>query len=177
MLLGLFAVGCDGGVDGQGSLLNGCHIGDVDGRACLRGLYYQMSKLICVVHLRTDEAQDQLMIGFVEAGRIHDIGSLDCIHKIGNGDTSGGKKRKVGNDVELGNLAALDRYGAHAGDAIEGRLQVVGGDLPQPGLRDSVGGEAIAEDGESRKCEPVRRDARGRGKCLLHLTQRCIDQL
>ena len=144
----LFAVGCDGGVDGQGSLLNGCHIGDVDGRACGRGLYYQMSKLICVVHLCTDEAQDQLMIGFVEAGRVHDIRSLDCIHKIGNGDTGAGKEREVGNDVELGNLAALDSDGADAGDAIERRLQVVGGDLPQLGLRDGVGGEAIAEDRE-----------------------------
>ncbi len=41
-----------------------------------------------------------------------------------------GKQRKVGNDVELGNLAALHRYGADAGDAIQRRLQIVGGDLP-----------------------------------------------
>ena len=42
--------------------------------------------------------------------------------------------RQVRHNVELGNLAALHRYRAHPVDPVQRRFQIVGGDLPQPGL-------------------------------------------
>ena len=45
-------------------------------------------------------------------------------------------QRQVGHDVELGHLAALHDDGADAVDAVQRRLQVVGGDLPELRLRD-----------------------------------------
>ena len=85
--------------------------------------------------------------------------------------------REIRDHVKLRHLAALHRHGADAEHAIERRLQVVGGDLPQLGLRDGVGGEAVAEDGKCGEGEPVGGDARRGGQRLLHLAEGRIDEL
>ena len=46
----------------------------------------------------------------------------------------GDELRGVGDDVVLGDLAALDGDGADAVETIEGRLEFVGGDFPEAGL-------------------------------------------
>ena len=51
-----------------------------------------------------------------------------------------------GHHVKLRHLAALHHHGADAVDAIQRRLQVVGGDLPELRLGNGVGGEAVAEN-------------------------------
>ncbi len=120
-----------------------------------------------VVGLRADEAEDELMVGFVEAGRVDDVGGLDGVDEIEEGDAGVLQQGKVGNDVELGDLAALNDDGADADDAIERRFEVVGGELPELGGGDGwratglwrVGRERVAEDGEGGEAESVGGDA------------------
>ena len=94
-----------------------------------------VAELRGVVGLRADEAEDQLMVGFVEAGRVDDVGGLDGVDEIEERDAGGLQAGEVGDDVELGDLSALHDDGADAVDAIERRLEVVGGDLPELRLR------------------------------------------
>ncbi len=96
-----------------------------------------------VVGLRADEAEDELVVGFVEAGRVDDVGGLDGVDEVEERDAGGLQAREVGDDVELGDLAALDDDGADAGDAIERRLEVVGGELPELGLGDDAFGSEV----------------------------------
>ena len=69
-----------------------------------------------VMSLRAYEAEDELMVGFVEAGRVDDVGGLDGVDEISESNTGVLQQRKIGNDVELGNLAALNDYGADSGE-------------------------------------------------------------
>ena len=55
---------------------------------------------------------------------------------VEDGDAGGLEFGEVGDDVELGYLAALNGDGADAVDAVERRLEVVGGELPESGLRE-----------------------------------------
>ena len=76
------AVGRDRGVDGHGG---GHDLGDVgyaDGDSGGRGLDDERAELGGVVSLRADEAEDELMVGFVEAGRVDDVGGLDGVDEI-----------------------------------------------------------------------------------------------
>ena len=79
--------------------------------------------------------------------------------------------------MKFRHLAALHGHCAHAIDAVQRRLQIVDGDLPQLGLRHGIRREAVAEDRKGRKGQPVGGDlGRGRER-LLHLIQRRIHQL
>ena len=49
-----------------------------------------------VVHLRAHEPEDELMVGFVEAGRVDDIRGLDGVDEIGDGDAGGLQAREFG---------------------------------------------------------------------------------
>ena len=60
-----------------------------------------------------------------------------------------------GDDVELGDLAALHGDGADTRDAVERRLQRVGGQLPELRLRERVRGEAVAENGKRGEGEAI----------------------
>ena len=173
----LFSVGSDGGVDRHSGLHNGCHIGNADRRACGRGFDYKLAQSVSIVHLRSDEPQDQLVVGFVKAGRIDDVRSLDGIDEVLNGDTGGEQQGGIGNDMELRHLAALHRNGTDASGTIERRLEVVCRNFPKIGLRNRVGGEAVAEDGEGGNGDSVGGDpCRGR-QGLLDLAESCIHQL
>ena len=79
--------------------------------------------------------------------------------------------------MELGDFAALHGNRADAVDTIEGRLEVVCSDFPELSLRDSVRGEAVAEDGECGECEAIGGDAGGRGERLLDLAEGGVNQL
>ena len=65
---GIFAVGGDGGVDGHDAGLDGGYVGNAHGSAGGRGFDDELAKLGRVMRLRADEAEDELVIGFVEAG-------------------------------------------------------------------------------------------------------------
>ena len=116
------AVGGDRGVDGHGGGHDLGDVGDADGDSGGSGLDDERAELRGVVSLRADEAEDELVIGFVEAGRVDDVGGLDGVDEVEEGDAGGLQPGEVGDDVELGDLAALDGDGADAGDAIERRL-------------------------------------------------------
>ena len=118
-------------------------VGDADGDSGGRGLDDESAELGGVVGLGSDEAEDELMVGFVEAGRVDDVGGLDGVDQIEEGDAGGLQQGEVGDDVELGDLAALHDDGADAGDAIERGLEVVGGELPEPGGETVEGCRAV----------------------------------
>ena len=173
----IFAVCRNGCVDGQGSRLDRCYVGHAHGSARGRCLHDELAQPVGVVHLRSHQAEDQLMIGFVQAGRIHDVRSLDGVYQVRNGHAGVLHQRQVWNDVKLRHLATLHDYGADALHAIQGRLQIVSGNLPKLRWRNGVGSETVAEDGKGREREPVRSDlGRGRQR-LLHLGERRIHQL
>ncbi len=113
-------------------------VADAHGRAAGSGLDDELPSAVDVVGLRADEAEDELVVLLVEAGRVDDVGGLDGVDEVEEGDARGLQLREVGDDVELGNLAALDGDGADAVDAVERRLERVGGELPELRLRDSV---------------------------------------
>ena len=71
------------------------------------------------------------MIRFVETGRVDDIGSLNRVDEIGDGDAVGCQQGEIGRHAELRHLAALHGHGTDAEYAIQRRLQVVGGQFPQ----------------------------------------------
>jgi hypothetical protein len=48
------------------------------------------------------------MVGFVEAGRLDQVGLLDGVDEVGDGERGGDELGGVGDDVEFGDLAALD---------------------------------------------------------------------
>src|SRR5450631_246818 len=129
------------------------------------------------MHLRANQAQNQLVIGFVQSWRVHNIRSLDRIHQVQYSDACGLHQRQVRDYVELGNLAALHGNCAYPRYAIQRRLQLVGGNLPQLRLWNGVGGQAVAEDWKRREGEPIGGHFHCRGQRLLHLAQRSIHQL
>ena len=101
------------------------------------------------------------MVGFVEAGRIDDIGCLDRVDKIRYGDAVRRKQSQIGCHAKLRHLPALYRYGTDAEYAIERRLQVVGGHLPELRLRNGIGGKAVAQNRKCGEGKAIGGDARG----------------
>jgi len=82
------------------------------------------------------------VVGFVKAGGLDEVGLLDGVDEVGDGERGGDELPGVGDDVKFGDLSALDGDGGDAIEAIERRLELVGGELPQAGGRDGGGGEA-----------------------------------
>ncbi len=72
--------------------------------------------------LRAHEPENQLMVGFVQARRIDDVGYLDGIREIEDGDAGRLHPGHVGDDVILGHLTALYRDRAYSQDAVQWRL-------------------------------------------------------
>ena len=54
-----------------------------------------------------------------------------ALTRSGDGDARGLHQREIRDDVKLRHLAALHQHRADAGDAIQRRLQIVGGNLPE----------------------------------------------
>ncbi len=125
------------------------------------------------VRLGSDQAEDKLMVRLVQAGRVDDVRFLDRIHHFEQGYAGGLQAGEVGHDVELGHLTALHQDRADPVDAIEGRLQIVGGDLPQARLRNGVLAaiircERVAKNGKGREGQTVGGDVRSRRQRLRH---------
>ena len=133
---GGLAVGGNDGVDGLRGRDDLSDVGEVDGHAGGRGFDGNGGELLEVGGLVADQREDELVIGFVEAGRLDEVGLLDGVDEVGDGERGGDELRGVGDDVEFGDLAALDGDGGDAREAIEGRLELVGGQFPEAGLRD-----------------------------------------
>ena len=79
--------------------------------------------------------------------------------------------------MKFGLLPTLDDNPCHAGQSIEPRLDVVGREFPQIGLRNFIGREAVADDGETRKIHPIGFDFRGRRKAALDARHGGVDHL
>ena len=128
--------------------------------------------------LVADQREDELVIGFVEARRLDEVGLLDGVDEVGDGERGGEELRGVGDDMEFGDLAALNGDGGDAGKTIEGGLEFVRSEFPEAGGRDGGGGEGVAADGiEGGEGEAVDGDLRGRGEGLLNAGDRGIDEL
>ena len=124
------------------------------------------------VRLGSDQGQDKFVVRLVQAGRINDVGFLDSIHQLQQGYARSLQPGKVGYDVELGNLAALDGNCADPLDTIQRRLQIVRGDLPQASLRNGIfaaiiRGQCVAEDREGRERETVGGDVVPSGEATV----------
>ncbi len=160
-------------------------IGDADGDSGGSGLDDEGAELRGVVSLRTDETEDELVVGFIEAGRVDDVGGLDGVDEIEESDPSGLQPGEAGDDVELGDLSALDDDGADAGDAIERGTEVVGCQLPErsggDGRRSAgagrIDGEGVAEDGECGEGELMGGDFGGGRELLLDLGEGGVGEL
>ena len=135
---GGFAVGANDGVDRLHSVLDVGDIGDFDGNAGGAVLDDDLPELFGAVDLGADEAEDKLMVRFVEAGGVEQVGGVDGVDEISDGDAGEQQFGGVGGDCELRHLAALHDDGADAGEPVERRLQFVGGDLPEAVVRDGV---------------------------------------
>ncbi len=117
------------------------------------------------------------MVLLIQTGRVNDVGVLNRVDEVQNGDAGYLKFREIGDDVKFRNLAALHGDGRHASYAIERRSQLVRCQLPQFGLTDGVALQAVAEDGKRCKGQSVGGDLGGCGKFLLDARQGRIDQL
>ncbi len=80
-------------------------------------------------------------------------------------------------DVKLRHLAALHDDGAHSRNAVEGWLEIVGGNFPETRLGHGVRGETVAEDGKRGEGEAVGGDPDSGGEGLLDLAQRSVNEL
>src|SRR5260370_11071345 len=148
-----FDVGANDSVDRLHSGLDVRNIRNFDGNDSGAVLDDDLSEFVGAVNLSADEAEDKLMVCLVEAGGFEQVGGVDGVDEIGDSDAGEQQFCAVGGDQELRYLAALHDDRADTGEAVERRLQVVGGDLPYAPWRDGVGGEAVGEDGEGREGE------------------------
>ena len=81
------------------------------------------------------------MVGFVKAGGLDEVGLLDGVDEVGDGERGGDELPGVGDDVKFGDLSALDGDGGDAIETIEGRLEFVRGEFPEARWGDGVRGE------------------------------------
>src|SRR6202011_2766371 len=102
------AVGRDLGIDRHGGGLDGGDVGYANRSPAGGGLDDEVAELPGVVGLGADEAEDELVVGLVKTGRVNDVRGLHSGDELGEGDAGGLEPGEVGDDVVLGNLAALD---------------------------------------------------------------------
>jgi hypothetical protein len=89
-----------------------------------------VAQLFGVVHLRSHQPQDQLVIGLVKPGESTMFDAWMALTRSGM-VTPEACSRQVGNDMKLRHLAALHGTVLTPWHAIQRRLQIVGGDLPK----------------------------------------------
>src|SRR5437879_1859822 len=98
------------------------------------------------------------MIVLDETGRVDEVRAPNGIKNVVDGDASGQKARRFRGHLEFGDTPTLNEDGGDAIESIHARLEVVGGDFPELILGNGVGGQAVAENGESGEGEAVRFD-------------------
>src|SRR4029077_8606391 len=82
--------------------------------------------------------------------------------------------RRVGDDVELRFLTALDQHSRNTVQAVQARLDFVRDHFPQLGLVQVVGTKDVAHDRETGKGQAVGSDFRGGRKFTLYARYRRI---
>src|SRR4029077_4475027 len=126
-----------------------------------------LSDLFRIAHLPADETQHKLVTMLDQPRRIDEIGALDGVQDIRDGNPHRVEARRIRRDLKFGNAAALYDDGGNAIEAVQARFQVVGGNLPELVRRHGVGSEAVTNDGEDREGQPVRfHFCGGRKVCL-----------
>ena len=95
--------------------------------------------------------------------RIDDVGAVDGVHDVGDRDL-GCAACAPGSTVtwNSGSLPALDEHAGDAAQAVQARLDVVGRQFPQLGLRHRLRRQAVADDRKAGEVEPVGLDLRRR---------------
>ena len=92
--------------------------------------------LFRAVHLRGDQSSEQLVVAADETGRVDDVRPVDRRRSRSAIDVFGAQHpRRIDDDVELRPLAALNQHARDAGQAVEPRLDLVAGELPEILLR------------------------------------------
>ena len=118
------------------------------------------------------------MILRVETGRVDRVGRSNRIGQVEDRDARSLQARKVGNDVILGHLAALDRYRRHPVHAIQRRLERIGSQFPQIALRYRVAcrRQAVTKNRKGREREPIGGDLRRGRQFLLDAADRGVHE-
>ena len=107
------------------------------------------------MRLRAHQGKDELMILLIQARRVDDVGGLDGVGEIEDRNPGSLHPGHVRDHVKLRNAAALDCHGADADDTVDGRFERVSGKFPEPALRESGRGQAVAENRKRCEREPV----------------------
>jgi hypothetical protein len=84
--------------------------------------------------LCADQAENKLMVCFVEARRVDDVRCLNPIDEIEERNSSGLQTSHVRDDMKLRDLSTLHNNGTDSVHAIQWRLKVVCSNLPQLSL-------------------------------------------
>src|ERR1700733_569379 len=165
------------GVDRQGRLDYFGEIADAHRCSAGGGLNCEFTQALHIVSLRPYERQHKLMVLWIEARGVDGIGGANGIGKVEHRDTGGLEPGKVGLDVIFGHLAALNGHRRHAVNAIERRLERIGGQFPEVALGDAVvgRGKTVAEDRKGREGETVGGDLRRGRQFLLDAAECGVD--
>src|SRR6516164_4054257 len=167
----------DHGVDGR---FRGSHFGDVteaNGDSVARCLYDDLGNLLRCTNLAADETQHKLVLVFEQAGRIDQVGATNGVENVRDGDTGRVKPRRIGSDLKLGDASALHQDGGDAVQAIDARLEIVGGNFPEFVLGNAVRRQAVADDGKGSKRQAMGFDLGARGKFGLEAGDNGVDAL
>ena len=101
----------------------------------------------------------------------------NSVEQHGDGDLGFDEFGGVGFNGKFGLFPALNDDVGNSVQPVQTRLQCVGGQFPQLGLRKSAGGEAITDDGKGREGNSVCGDRGGCGKRGLNARDGGVDGL
>jgi len=118
--------------------------------------------------LPVDKAEKELVVAREKPGGIDQIGAVDRIQDVLEGHAGAKHLRGIGRYLKFGNLAALNEHARDTVEAVQARLEIIGGNLPQLGLRDCFRCEAISQDREAGEIEAMGFDSRSRGQSALN---------
>src|SRR5581483_1057424 len=107
--------------------------------------------LVGILRLRRYQSEKELMVAAEQARRIDQVGVIHRIQDVLQRHVRAKHSRRVGRNLKLGLLPALNQHTGHAIEPVEPRLQIVGSQLPELRLRNLVGGDAVAKNGETGK--------------------------
>ena len=133
--------------------------------------------LFRTAHLSIHETEKQLVIPAHQPGGVDDVRVIDRTENVIDRDPRAQHLRGIDRHMKFGLLPSLDDNPPHAAQSIEPRLDVVRRKLPQIRLRNFIGREAVADDGETRKIHPIRFNFRCRRKAALDARHGGVDHL
>ena len=134
------------------------HVGNLHRNTRLRVLDDDLPELFGIVYLCVHQSEVQLMVLLQQAGRVDEVGAPHRVENVGDRDACRQQLRWIRSDVEFRLLSSLHQHRRDAVEAVQARLQFVGGHRPELGLRNRVGGEAVADDGKAGEGQAMRLD-------------------